>query len=296
MHNPSVMHRLSDTALDDLELELDTELTVEPLVAPQSKSLAKSLVKEELPEEEDRFPELENLPGEDSTITLDILRRVMPSNRKNLVTESLVNEINKLMQDPELQRGFRENVLGYVRVLKDPRYRLTDYLNAVRYVSHKLLGDSNITAYSKTFPLRYKKLLDSNTAEKDIHSHISAYNRNSLVQGVLEQTLVPHYVLNQDLYQKALNVQAQLMLTARSEKVRSDAANSLLSHLKMPEVAKVELDVKVKEDDSIAELRRSTMELVKQQRAMIESGAMKAAEVGAQKLVLDMGMVDEVKE
>ena len=112
-----------------------------------------------------------------------------------------------------------------------------------------------------------------------------AYNKNLLVAAVTEQMLVPSWLLNQGLFQKALNVQADLMLNARSEKVRTDAANSLLGHLKMPEVAKVELDVNVKEDDAISELRRSTLELVAQQRKMLEAGVMKVREAAEQKVV-----------
>jgi hypothetical protein len=83
------------------------------------------------------------------------------------------------------------------------------------------------------------------------------------------------------------------MLNARSEKVRTDAANSLLGHLKMPEVAKVELDVNVKEDDSIDELRRSTLELVEQQRKMIQAGAMKAGDIAKQKVVVGEVVSDQ---
>jgi hypothetical protein len=101
----------------------------------------------------------------------------------------------------------------------------------------------------------------------------------------MKQTLIPSWVVNQDLYQKALNVQAELMMTARSEKVRSDAANSLLNQLKMPETAKVELDVKVQEDQSINELREATLALARRQREMIESGAMTAGEVAESKVV-----------
>ena len=95
---------------------------------------------------------------------------------------------------------------------------------------------------------------------------------------------MPSYVLNQDLYQKALNVQAELMITAKSEKVRSDAANSLLTHLKMPETQKVELDIGVKEDGSIAALRATTLELARQQRLMVEAGALNAQQVAHSKL------------
>jgi hypothetical protein len=107
---------------------------------------------------------------------------------------------------------------------------------------------------------------------------------------IFEQTMIPSYVLNQDLYQKALNVQAELMVSAHSEKVRSDAANSLLTHLKMPETIKVELDIGVKEDGVIGQLRASTLELARQQRMMIEAGAMNAQETAHSKLVFEQDM------
>jgi hypothetical protein len=89
-------------------------------------------------------------------------------------------------------------------------------------------------------------------------------------------------------------VQAELMVSARSEKVRSDAANSLLSHLKMPETQKVELEIGVKEDSSIAQLRQATLELARQQRLALEAGQMNAQEVAHTRIVVDMGDVVEV--
>jgi hypothetical protein len=58
-----------------------------------------------------------------------------------------------------------------------------------------------------------------------------------------------------------------------------------LTHLKQPEATKISLDVQVKEDDSVKELREATLELVAQQRQMIQSGAMNAREVAEGKLI-----------
>ena len=85
------------------------------------------------------------------------------------------------------------------------------------------------------------------------------------------------------------------MMNAKSEKVRCDAANSLLTQLKMPETQKVELDIGVKEDGSIAALRATTMELARQQRLMMESGAMNAQEIAHGKLIID-GEFQEVAQ
>ena len=128
------------------------------------------------------------------------------------------------------------------------------------------MGSSNIEAYTKAFPDRYARHVANNTSAKDIASYVTAYNKSKLVNLIFEQTLIPSYILNQDLYQRALNVQADLMYNAKSEKVRGDAANSILVQLKQPEVKKVELDIKTNEDSSIDALRKATIELIEQQK------------------------------
>ena len=87
---------------------------------------------------------------------------------------------------------------------------------------------------------------------------------------IWEQTLIPTHVLNADIFQKAINTQAYLMNNANSEKVRTDAANSLLNHLKKPEASKIQLDISYKEDKTLEDLRASTQALVDIQRRMLE--------------------------
>jgi hypothetical protein len=127
---------------------------------------------------------------------------------------------------------------------------------------------------------------------KDIASYVTAYNKSKLVNLIFEQTLIPSYVLNQDLYQRALNVQADLMVNSGSDKVRCDAANSLLTHLKMPETQKVELEIGVKEDSSISQLRQATLELARAQRLAMEAGQMNAQEVAHTKITIDVDAVE----
>jgi len=218
-------------------------------------------------------------------LTIDMLKQAVPKSLKNSVTEEMVKRVNDITTDPMLRESFRDNLLSYTGVLQDGKYKVEDYINAVKYVSYKLLGATNSEAYQKTFPDRFKRLVDEGADGKTISAYSTAYNKNKLVNKIMEQTLVPSYVLNADLYQRALNVQADLMMTARSEKVRSDAANSLMTALKMPETAKVQMDINVKEDKSIDELRRTTMELVAQQRMAMQSGAMKPVEIAHSQII-----------
>ena len=110
---------------------------------------------------------------------------------------------------------------------------------------------------------------------------------NAVNVTLLEQTLTPMWILNQDLFQKALNTQAELMTTANSEKVRSDAANSILTHLKQPETKKIELDIGVKKDSSIDILRQATLELAAEQRLQIQAGQSTVKEVAEGSLVIE---------
>lgn len=220
-------------------------------------------------------------------LTIDQFKTALPDKVKKSVNQELIDQINKTLSEPEMYEAYRDNLMSYTKVMADGRFKIQNYVDAVKYVSHKLMGCSNIEAYTKTFPDKYQNFLAQGVVAKDIASYVTAYNKSKLVNLIFEQTLIPSYVLNQDLYQKALNVQAELMVTANSEKVRCDAANSLLTHLKMPETQKVELEIGVKEDSSIAALRATTLELARQQRLMVESGAMNAQEVAHGKLIIE---------
>jgi len=227
-----------------------------------------------------------------SALSVEQFKSALPDKVKKSVNQELIDQINTTLSEPEMYESYRDNLLSYTRVMADGRFKVDSYVSAVKYVSHKLMGCTNIEAYTKTFPDKYDRFVQQGVTAKDIASYVTAYNKSKLVNLIFEQTMIPSYVLNQDLYQKALNVQAELMMTAHSEKVRTDAANSLLTHLKMPETQKVELDINVKEDSSIGALRAATMELARQQRLSMESGQMNAQEVAHTKLVIDSEFVE----
>lgn len=219
------------------------------------------------------------------TLTVDVLKKSLPSKYKRNVNDDLLEHINTILDHPELYDDYRNNFLTYISVIQDGKYKLDDYLNAIKYCTHKLMGESNINSFVKTFPNRYQSMIAKGYTAKEMSAHVAMYNKNKLVNTILEQSMIPTWVLNQDLYQKAINVQADLMLNAMSEKVRSDAANSLLVHLKPPEVKKVELDVGIKQNDEIEALRNITAELASQQRRMIEAGVITAKQNAETKLI-----------
>ena len=228
-------------------------------------------------------------------LVLEEVLSVVPRNLRSSITQEMIDNINNMALDPEFREQYKENIISYTSVMKEGRFKMSNYLDAVRYVSYKLHGDENVTAYCKTFPTKYAAFLARGVTGQTISSYVHAYHSSKLVQLIMGQTMTPTYVLNADLYQKALNVQAELMMTANSEKVRSDAANSILTHLKAPETAKIDISIGMNGDSVIQGLRESTQRLVNQQRAMIEQGTMDAQQIAHTKLIVE-GEFEDVSQ
>ena len=205
-------------------------------------------------------------------LTKELVERAVPATLKSSITQELVDRVNASVADPIVAEQIRENFIHYVSVLKEGKFKTEDYLSAVMYVSFKLMGDSNGDAYMKTFPERYQDLLARGVSPKDRAAYVAAYARGKLVNLVLEQSMVPTYVLNQHMFQEALNTQFDLMQNATSEKVRTEAANSILTHLKRPEVAKSQIDINLKDSSGMTEMKEAMRKLAMQQQQAITQG------------------------
>jgi hypothetical protein len=226
-------------------------------------------------------------------ITEEMFKEALPAHVRKNVNKDVLDIINTTIGDPEMIRNFRENLVGFQSVLTQGKFKLTNYVDAVKYVSHKLLGCNNITAYTRTFPDKVNDFKLRGVSDKDISAYASAFNKSKLVNLILAQSMVPTHVLNADVYQEAINVQADLMRNANSEKVRCEAANSLLVQLRPPEIKKVELDIGFKEDSAIAALRETTLQLVAQQRMALQAGAITAKDAAQSGLLIEGDLDDD---
>ncbi len=218
------------------------------------------------------------------TLTLQQVAHALPANLKNNVTQQLVDNINNCVADPIMAEAIKDNFLSYTQVLNEGKFKTEDYLSAVMYVSFKLMGMTNQDAYARTFPARYRTLLNNGTSAKDISSYVSMYNKGRLVNLILEKSLIPTWVLNQHIYQKAINVQADLMSNANSEMVRMQAANSILTHLAKPKEVGPLINLDLREGSGLNELKATLTQLAQQQRDLIGQGV-------TTKSIADQGLV-----
>lgn len=218
-------------------------------------------------------------------ITKELVARALPGNLKSAATDQLADMINQISADPLIAEQIRDNFLSYASVLKEGKFKVEDYLNAVAYCSYKLMGDSNQDAYFKTFPQRYANLVAAGRTPKEISAYVSAYAKGQLVNKIMEQSLVPSWVLNQHMYQAALNTQFKLMTNEDvSPKVRSDAADSLLTHLAKPKEAGPLINIDMGETSGMNELKDALARMAQQQQTLINAGV-STKEIAAQDIV-----------
>ncbi|WP_244832340.1 hypothetical protein [Caballeronia sp. TF1N1] len=217
-------------------------------------------------------------------LTKDLVERAMPASLKSAVTQQVVDLINNIAVDPLVAEHIRENFISFSSVLKEGKFKLEDYTHAVSYVSYRMMGDSIKDAYFKTFPARMQALLAKGADEKTISAYSSAYNKGKLVNLIMEQSMVPAWVLHQQAFNEAVMTQVTLMRSAQSEKVRSDAANSILTHLAKPKEVKGVLPLDTKETSGMTELKDMLGKVAAQQRELIAQGAT-AKDIAAQKLI-----------
>lgn len=224
----------------------------------------------------------------------ELEKAVSPKNRK-YITEDMVETLNKI-QDPDFREHYKQNMVSMASILADGTYTTKDFTNAVKFVSYKLLEETDIDAYMMTFPDRYERLMNKWLAEglteeqireQKISSFVAAYKRNDLVAKVFERTLVPSRILNAPLFQEALNVQVQLMYSSRSDIVKQQAAKTVMEYTHTPEAVKIEMEIGMKEDDEIKALRDEMAKLAAMQLEKIENKVLTSKDVAHTKLLHD---------
>lgn len=227
-----------------------------------------------------------------SDFTVEAIKDIVPRSHKSMITEALVTRLNEVTEDPELADSFIENFVTYSKVLQSSSgYRIGDYINAVKFVSYKLLGRTDIDAWIMTFPDRHKRLSDRGLAKADMNPHAHAYTKTKLVVSIFEQTIIPTYVLNAPLHQEALTELSKIMTNGRSEMARVNAAGQILAYTKPPEEAKIKIDIGMDTSDAVAELRKATEELSLAQLQSIKAG--QAVKEIAESTIVDAEIVED---
>ena len=222
------------------------------------------------------------------TITKEELQNAIPD-RKNAITDELVDLINQIQTEPEFQgETMVQTMITYQNALKGARVSMRAYVNAIRFCAYLVSMDDNYTeAYKRTFYDTDFVKVRANVSTSDpryaeLTSAASRYRRSKLVVDILTLSQVPLDMLFAGYRYKAMAVLAETMTTARLDRDRIQAARSVLEMTKS-DVIKVDLDVGVKESSAVASLRTQLAEMAAQQIALLDTGTTSLVELGGLK-------------
>ena len=214
------------------------------------------------------------MPKEPTQLDTQTLKGIVPKKYAKLVSDELVDELNSLIVDPEYGEQFKEEFLTHANILEhNSNWSLEKYKNAVKFFSLVQQEMSLVDAYCAVFPERLKARYARGESKLNMGGEASRYNSSELVNKIRQQALVPLHLVNQGLLQQAINKQAQLMMTAKSEMVQQKASETLIRELRPPETSKIELDIGFKHSDTIEDLRKAAEELAMAQLDTIKAGA-----------------------
>lgn len=247
-----------------------------------------------VPQPSDAVDAMSITPHE-AVMTIKQMKEALPAHLRVGVTRDFADKFNRIVTDSVFAETVRDNFISYNSVLADGRFKIQDYLNAVVYVSHKLANKSNQDAYIATFPDRYNDLIAAGK-EKHLSAYVAQYAAGKLPNLVLEQSMIPIHVLNQDIRQKAINRLAHLMSTAQSEFVQANAATALLTHLKAPEkAAQLNINIETKTDLGMSALHDQLAELAEKNIQVLESRGVSAADLAKMPLFVKSDDIEDIE-
>ena len=226
--------------------------------------------------------------GNGKEVTLFDLQCAMPA-KKNLVTQEIVDIINKVQEEPEFQgESLVQTMVTYQSVLQKAKVGIKEYISAIRFCAYLISMDDNYTeAYKRTFFDRkfVKDRVTLDTSDPrygELTSAASRYRRSKLVVDILTLSQVPMELMFAGLRYKAVGVLANVMMTAKYDRDKVAAATQLLLATKSDNI-KVDLDIRVNENSAVTDLRTQLAQMAATQTAYLQSGTTTLQELGAMK-------------
>ena len=208
-------------------------------------------------------------------LTLEYFHTTLPKKHKKIMTQSVVDEINLLVEEPDYGEEFKSSIITHTTILEGKEsWSLRQYIDAVKFYSLTAAGLSQAKSYVKVFPERLQARIDRDQGMEEIKSEASRFNGTELVNRIRQQALVPLHLVNQGTTQLAINTLTTLMLKGRSEVARVSAATALLKELRPPEIQKVELALGLTDEAMEARAKQETqlLDIAENQRRLLAAG------------------------
>nr|DAT04361.1 MAG TPA: hypothetical protein [Caudoviricetes sp.] len=226
-------------------------------------------------------------------LSVEGLKKIYPRKVNDDVLAECVKVMNDSVKDMDaiMQEHYRDNLVSVIDVIKDgERIKFKDYVKAVKFCSFKIAGYTDTRAYSLTFPERIERMAKDGISNTNLYVYANSYAKNKVVVEIMAKLIVPSHIMFQDYFSLAVKTQVEIMTDDTiSPKVRSDAANSLMTHLKQPEIKQAELKISTNDNGAIGSLTEALNNLSNAQKQALSSGSIKLKDISEAEII-------EVKE
>lgn len=226
-------------------------------------------------------------------LSVEGLKKIYPRKVNDDVLAECIKVMNDSVKDMDaiMQEHYRDNLVSVIDVIKDgEKIKFKDYVKAVKFCSFKMAGYTDTRAYSLTFPERIERMAKDGISNTNLYVYANSYAKNKVVVEIMAKLIVPSHIMFQDYFSLAVKTQVEIMTDDTiSPKVRSDAANSLMTHLKQPEIKQAELKISTSDNGAIGSLTEALNNLSNAQKQALSSGSIKLKDISEAEII-------EVKE
>lgn len=210
-------------------------------------------------------------------LTVEKLKSFMPKGASAEVTQAIVDKINNTGNETGLlQEVFEEQILSYAGLVSGKGRTFEKLVNALKYCNLKLIpGMTNEKAWAITFPDKYGNLVSE---KRFVASHVSMYNSSEMVIEIDKMLMMPVAIQYAPMFhhsvKKLFDLSNGFAANGKeaSAHVQLMAATELAKITKMPETAKVEVDVKVNQGSIIDEYEKAINMMANAKLDQIKSG------------------------
>ena len=162
-------------------------------------------------------------------ITKDEMVDALPPQMRKSMNDATYYSLSTALSDPDELVRFKENFITFTTALKDGKYSVQQYIDAVKYVSFKKMGLTNLEAFKRTFPAKMERYNKVGKTIAEVNSFVSSYNATKIVSNIFDHSMVPIHVLNQDAVQEAINAHLKVLRHSTNDLAVVKAADSLLN-------------------------------------------------------------------
>lgn len=226
-------------------------------------------------------------------LVLEVMQEQL-GKKGQLVTQDTVDELNKLVEDPDYGEEFLDQYVSYFNVLdQNSAWSTPKYMNALKFFSLIESGHTAVDAYVKTFPDRLAARYARGESKLNMGGEASRYNSSALVNEIRKVASISVKLIHRHVLHQAIQTSTELMLTAKSEMVRQKAAETLMRELKPEEDSNV--NIKIGMDDEAksqqAKLVDHIGKLAISQREMLAAG-LKIEDIQKLNIVREEDIID----